>query len=62
VPEQIPDRLKIDALGEQERGARVAKIMKTDALDACSLDKSIKRPVDVAWFDWRALPRGEHKI
>jgi hypothetical protein len=38
VPEQIPDRLKIDTLGEQERGARVAKIIKTDALDACSLE------------------------
>jgi hypothetical protein len=37
-PSRSPIVRRCDTLGEQERGARVAKIIKTDALDACSLE------------------------
>jgi hypothetical protein len=42
VPEQIPDRLKIDALGKEQRDAGVSKIMKSDSGHAGSAMSTLK--------------------
>jgi hypothetical protein len=43
VPEQIPDRLKIDTLGEQERGARVVAKLATLRVGTFSATRGVQR-------------------
>jgi hypothetical protein len=61
VPQQVPDRLEVNALGEEERGAGVSKIMKMDSGHTGPGNERIKSAVDVTRFNRGALPRGEHQ-
>jgi len=62
VSEALADDLRVHALGEHQRGMRVAQVMKTDARQTAALQRRLKRSAHIAVIQSRPDGRGEDEV